>query len=63
MMPRLNGVETVLKIREICPGTRVLLLSGNAATADLLSQARSEGHNFELLAKPIHPNELLRRLH
>jgi CheY-like chemotaxis protein len=63
MMPRLNGVETVLRIQEICPGTRILLLSGNAATADLLQEARSEGHEFELLAKPIHPEELLRRLH
>ena len=62
MMPRLNGVETVLKIREICPMARVLLLSGNAATAELLSQAHAEGHDFELLAKPIHPDELLRRL-
>jgi len=62
MMPKLNGVETVLKIREICPTTRVLLLSGNAATADLLKQAHSRGHDFELLAKPIHPDELLRRL-
>jgi len=63
VMPILNGVETVLKIREICPQTRVLLLSGNAATADLLCQAHSEGHDFELLAKPIHPDELLKRLH
>ena len=62
MMPRLNGVETVLRIQEICPGTRILLLSGNAATADLLKQARSKGHDFELLAKPVHPEELLRRL-
>jgi len=63
MMPKLNGVETVLKIREICPATRVLLLSGNSATAELLKQAHSKGHDFELLAKPIHPDELLRRLH
>lgn len=62
IMPRLNGVETVLKIREICPRTRVILLSGNAATANLLAQAHSEGHDFELLAKPIHPDELLRHL-
>jgi CheY-like chemotaxis protein len=62
IMPRLNGVETVLKIREICPHTRVILLSGNAATANLLQQAHSEGHDFELLAKPIHPDELLRHL-
>lgn len=62
MMPQFNGVETVVRIREICPGARVLLLSGHAATADLLKQARSEGHDFELLAKPLHPEELLRRL-
>ena len=62
MMPKLNGVETVLTIQKICPGARVILLSGNAATADLLNDARSEGHEFELLAKPIHPDELLRRL-
>ena len=62
VMPRLNGVETVLKIRELCPHTRVLLLSGNAATADLLRQAHSQGHDFELLAKPVHPDEILKRL-
>ena len=62
IMPRLNGVETVLKIREICPRARVILLSGNAATADLLRQAHSQGHDFELLAKPVHPDDLLRYL-
>jgi CheY-like chemotaxis protein len=63
VMPTLNGVETVLKIREICPNARVILLSGNAATADLLRQAREQGHDFELLAKPVHPDEILKRLH
>jgi len=62
IMPRLNGVETVLKIREICPRTRVILISGNAATANLLEQAHHQGHDFELLAKPVHPDELLRHL-
>jgi CheY-like chemotaxis protein len=62
VMPTLNGVETVIKIRELCPHARVILLSGNAATADLLKQAYSEGQDFELLAKPVHPDELLRRL-
>jgi CheY-like chemotaxis protein len=62
MMPKLNGIETVLQIRKICPSAKVILLSGNAATASLLKEAQSEGHDFELLAKPIHPEELLRRL-
>ena len=63
VMPTLNGVETVLKIREICPHARVILLSGNAATSDLVRHARDQGHDFELLAKPIHPDEILKRLH
>ncbi|HET9698151.1 MAG TPA: response regulator [Terriglobales bacterium] len=62
MMPKLNGVETVLMIKKFCPTARVILLSGHAATADLLNEARLKGYEFELLAKPIHPDELLRRL-
>jgi DNA-binding response OmpR family regulator len=62
IMPGLNGVETVLAIRELCPTTRILLFSGQAATMELLSQARNRGHEFEILPKPVHPNELLKKL-
>lgn len=62
VMPRLNGIETVLAIRELCPVTRILLFSGQAGTADLLAEARARGHQFELLPKPIHPDHLLKRL-
>jgi DNA-binding response OmpR family regulator len=62
MMPRINGVQAVIAIRERCPSTRVLLFSGHAGTAGLLSEAESQGHRFEVLAKPVHPQELLRRL-
>jgi CheY-like chemotaxis protein len=62
LMPQLNGVETALAIREICPKVRVLLFSGQAGTVDILKQARSQGHDFELLPKPIHPDQLLKRL-
>jgi CheY-like chemotaxis protein len=62
IMPRLNGVETALAIRELCPRVRVFLISGQAGTADLLQEARAEGHDFELLSKPLHPKELLERL-
>jgi len=40
----------------------ILLLSGQAATADLLEKARTEGHEFDILAKPVHPQDLLSRL-
>ena len=62
MMPKLNGVETVLAIRERCPATRILLFSGQAGTADILEEARANGHQFELLPKPIHPDLLLKKL-
>jgi PleD family two-component response regulator len=33
-----------------------------AATADLLEKARAQGHEFEILAKPVHPTDLLAKL-
>lgn len=62
IMPDLNGVETVIAIRKLCPSTRIWLFSGQAGTADILEMARSRGHDFELLPKPIHPDELLKKL-
>ncbi|HMC29584.1 MAG TPA: response regulator [Candidatus Angelobacter sp.] len=62
IMPQLNGVDTVLAIRELCSTARILLFSGQATTTDILEKARAQGHWFEVLPKPIHPNELLKRL-
>jgi len=62
VMPKLNGVETVLAIRELCPSTRILLFSGQAGTSNILQRARASGHEFELLPKPIHPEDLLKKL-
>jgi len=62
MMPYLDGVEAAIAIRALCPGTRIVLFSGQAATGEILERARVQGHDFELLPKPIHPTELLRYL-
>lgn len=59
LMPDLDGVETAIQIRELCPEARILLFSGQAATSDLLEHAKSRGHQFELLPKPIHPTRLI----
>jgi hypothetical protein len=32
------------------------------ATADLLEKARTQAYNFDLLSKPVHPNDLLAKL-
>ncbi len=59
IMSGLNGVETGKRIREIAPNCRVILFSGQAATVDLLEEARREGHHFEVLAKPMRPEQLI----
>lgn len=62
IMPDMNGIEAAIRIREILPSCKILLFSGQAATADLLEKARLDGHEFEILAKPVHPQDLLAKL-
>jgi CheY-like chemotaxis protein len=59
MMPVLSGVDLAIRIKKECPDCKILLFSGQAATANLLEAARKDGHDFELLSKPIHPSEFL----
>lgn len=62
IMPDMNGIEAAIQIRQMLPGCKILLFSGQAATADLLEKARAQGHEFEILAKPVHPQDLLAKL-
>lgn len=62
VMPRISGIEAAKAIQEMCPGARILLFSGQAATLDLLKTAEQQGYNFELLPKPVHPEALLSKL-
>jgi CheY-like chemotaxis protein len=62
IMPDMNGIEAAIHIRGFLPACKILLFSGQAATADLLENARARGHEFEILAKPVHPQDLLAKL-
>lgn len=62
LMPHVDGVEAAIAIRELCPDTRIVLFSGQAATVEILARARERGHSFELLPKPIHPTQLIKHL-
>ncbi|MGC2210457.1 MAG: response regulator [Candidatus Korobacteraceae bacterium] len=62
MMPEMDGVQMAMQIRRSQPKVRVLLLSGQSETSDLLRAARENGFDFELLQKPIHPEEIMRRV-
>jgi CheY-like chemotaxis protein len=62
LMPQIDGVEAAIAIRKLCPDTRIILFSGQAATVEILARARERGHSFELLPKPIHPTQLIKHL-
>jgi len=62
IMPDMNGIEAAINIRQFLPSCKILLFSGQAATADLLESARLKGYEFEILAKPVHPQDLLAKL-
>jgi DNA-binding NtrC family response regulator len=62
VMPGLSGIDLAVQLQERCPKCNVLLFSGQAATAGMLETARANGHNFELLSKPVHPADLLREI-
>jgi CheY-like chemotaxis protein len=62
IMQDMDGIEAAIHIRDFLPSCKILLFSGQAATADLLENARAQGHDFEILAKPVHPSELLAKI-
>lgn len=62
MMPQLSGLELAIKVSKVHPDCRILLFSGHALNKDWLEKARREGHNFRILAKPVHPHDLLREI-
>ncbi len=59
-LPGLNGVESLLKIRQVNPKVRCFLLTGHSA--DHIAKQGIEAGAIEILTKPIDPEEILRRL-
>ena len=62
VMGKMNGIEAAILIAQSIPACKILLFSGQPASADLLGLAKSAGHSFDVLAKPVHPEVLLRLL-
>ena len=62
VMPDMTGIEAAIAVRNKLPKCNILLFSGQAATSELLERARTQGHEFEILAKPVHPSDLLAKL-
>ncbi len=62
VMRGISGIEAAIEIEAMLPECKILLFSGQAATVDLLEHARAQGHEFEILNKPVHPRDLLQRV-
>jgi DNA-binding response OmpR family regulator len=61
-MPELDGVNMAMQICNALPEVDVLLFSGQAGTMDLLHDAEERGYHFELLQKPVPPDEIVRKV-
>jgi len=62
MLPGMNGIDLAVRMKRIFPDCKVILFSGHAATTDLVASSNRDGHQFDFLSKPVHPNLLLARL-
>ncbi|HVT97519.1 MAG TPA: response regulator [Acidobacteriaceae bacterium] len=61
-MPGITGIELAILVKQHCPGCKILLFSGLAGSFDLVERAKQQGHDFQLLEKPINPAELLQKV-
>jgi len=62
LMPGMNGIELAILLRERHPSCKILLLSGMGTTLNIRDMVGSRGYDFELLAKPIYPTDLLAKV-
>lgn len=63
VMPKMDGLTLATKLWEQLPQCRVLLISGNADFSELLSDWQDNGGpELEVLAKPVPPEIIIRKL-
>lgn len=58
ILPQMTGVDLAVLVKARFPACRVLLYSGQPAS-DLLAKAKTAGYTFEILAKPVQPEQML----
>jgi YesN/AraC family two-component response regulator len=59
VMPGMNGVDLAVYFEHQHPECKVLLISGNAVAGTLLQESAKLGHLHQILAKPVHPGQIL----
>jgi CheY-like chemotaxis protein len=61
-LPDMDGIQISLEVKNALPDCRIVLLSGEITSTELLEEAEAQGYRFEVLAKPTEPQQLLRVL-
>jgi DNA-binding response OmpR family regulator len=62
MLPQMNGIELAMTLKESFPDCGILLFSGQPSVEALVEQARRDGHQFDILPKPVHPSVMLKAI-
>lgn len=64
LMPLLSGIELAQRVLAACPECKILLFSGQPDSGEVMIETTQKtGRQFELLPKPIHPRDLLAKVH
>lgn len=56
-MPEVGGVEAGIKLLEICPGTKIVLVT-ESVPPETLEQLEAQGYHFQTLPAPFSYEEL-----
>jgi DNA-binding NtrC family response regulator len=62
LMPQMPGIELARALLQFCPECEVLILSGQAEIGESIESAMPRPKSFGVVSKPVHPEELLRRV-
>lgn len=62
MMPGMNGFETGIEIKKLCPDCRLLFFSGYSNLSGMAQDLKKQGHRFEVLFKPMQPASLIEKI-
>ena len=59
ILPGMNGIDLGILIKATLPSIKVMLISGQIVTGEMVDDAAKDGHIFDVLPKPIEVPELL----
>ena len=62
VMGGMTGIEAAINLSRMLPDCKILLFSSQAATMNLSKEAEKHGRTFEILAKPVHPVDLIEKV-